>query len=99
VAELGARFALVRLPMKGDSVPEDPCRRTLCQIAKDADVPYLDVSPAFLAREPDGPPVDGPWFLPDGHYDAAGNEVVAEAVAELLVERFGLRRRLPPAGP
>lgn len=71
----------------GDSAPEDrPVRaRALAAVARELDVPFLDLTADFRAAAVDRPLLFHPQ---DTHWAARGRRVAAEAVAEFMRRRW-----------
>jgi lysophospholipase L1-like esterase len=79
----GARPVLAYLPIHGSAGGEVP--RLLVDVARAESVALVDLEPILTVRE-DGPPVDGPWFLPDFHHNRAANALLAAALADVIRE-------------
>jgi hypothetical protein len=85
--ERGAELAFVQLPLRNRLTGRPTeVAAWVAGVAARLEVPFLDLTPAFDAL----PPVERDlYYLPDGHYNALGNRLVAA----LLIER--LRARIP----
>ncbi len=92
VRAAGAAPVFVYLPIAGST--EESGQSVVAAAASASASPFVDLTPVFLAAE-DGPPVDGPWFLPDMHHNRAGNRMVAAALAPVV----GALRPSPEAPP
>lgn len=84
VREKGGRFLVVFLPLRqGDP---DGWADRLREAARAGGWAFTDLESAFLARQEKGArTLAGTWFRPDGHYNVAGNAVVADEVARQIV--------------
>jgi hypothetical protein len=101
----GARFLLVNAPTVWQIYPAqweafraahglgdagwdlDVARRRLADLAARHGIEYLDLAPSLEAASVGGPPL---YFNRDMHWTAAGHQVVAQALAERIQERFAV---------
>lgn len=93
VREQGSDFLLVLLPNKPfvleDSI-DDGAHEMLRDLAKQADLPVLDLLDPLTAAHKDGLAV---YFPVDAHLSAEGHGVAADELVRVLEAKFGFRQR------
>ncbi len=94
VRAAGATPVFVYLPIAGSTMGSG--QAVVEAAARASESAFVDLTPAFLGSS-GGDTVEGPWFLPDMHYNRAANGMVADAIAAVV--RPLEARQAPPAAP